>query len=70
MENIWIVSVMVRHLNSVNYFFWKLSPFGPNPFMFDWHFIDSDNLEGQRSNVSKYPLDYLTQPPGKSIHCE
>ena len=35
--------------------------------MFGWDFIDRDNFEGQRSNVSKYPSDYLIQPPGKPI---
>ena len=31
---------------------WELYPFGPNLFMFGWDFIDSDNFENQRSNVS------------------
>ena len=43
-------------------FLWELSPFGPNLFVFGWDFIDGDNFEGQRSNVSKYPSDYLIQP--------
>ena len=52
----------------LNYFLWEFRPFGPNLFMFGWDFTDSDNFEGQRSNVLKYPSDYLIQPPGKSIH--
>ena len=40
----------------------ELNPFGPNLFTFDWDFIDSDNFEGQRSKVLKYPSDYLIQP--------
>ena len=50
-------------------FLWELSPFGPNLFI---DFIDSDNFEGfdLRSNVLKYPSDYLIQPPGKPIHYE
>ena len=51
-------------------FLWESSPFGPNLFMFGWDFIDSDNFEGQRSNVSKCPSDYIIQPPGKPIHYE
>ena len=62
---------MMRHLNSLNYFSLELSPFGPYLFMFDWDFIDSDNFEGQRSNVLKYQSDYLIQPlAGKPIHYE
>ena len=38
--------------------------------MFGWNFIDSDNFEGQRSNVLKYPPDYLIQLAGKSNHYE
>ena len=38
--------------------------------MFGWDLIDSDNFKGQRSNVLKYPSDYLIQPPGKPIHYE
>ena len=30
--------------------------------MFGWDFTDSDNFEGQRSNVSKYPSDYSLVP--------
>ena len=30
--------------------------------------IDSNNYEDQRSNVLKYPSDYLLQPPRKPIH--
>ena len=62
-----MLSVMMRHLNSLNYIPLEFSPFGPNLFMFS---IDSDDFEGQRSNVLKYPSDYLIQPPGKSIHYE
>ena len=51
-----MLSVMIRHLNSLNYF-------GPNLSRFGWDFTDSDNYEGQRSNVLKYPSNYLTQPP-------
>ena len=51
-------------------FLWELSPFGPNLFMFSWDFIDSDNFEGHRSNVLRYPSVYLMQPPGKPIHYE
>ena len=60
----------MRHLNSLNYFLWELSPFGPNLFMFGWEFIESDNFEGQRSNVLKSPSDYLIQSPGKPIQYE
>ena len=61
--------VMRSHLNSLNYFSLGIE-FGPNLFTFGWDFIDSDSFEGQRSNVLKYPSDYLSQPPGKPIHYE
>ena len=38
--------------------------------MFGLDFIDSNNFEGQRSSVLKYPSDYLIQPPGKPIYYE
>ena len=60
----------MRHLNSLNYFSLELSSFGSNLFMFGLDFIDSDNFEGQRSNVLKYPSDYLIQHPGKPIRYE
>ena len=65
-----MLSVMMRHSNSLNYFLWELSPFGRNLFMFGWDFTNSDNFEGQRSKVLKYPSDYLIQPPGKSVQYE
>ena len=65
-----MLSVMLRHLNSLNYFSLGIEPSGRYPFMFSWDFIDSDKFEGQRSNVLKYPSDYLIQPPGKPIHYE
>ena len=34
--------------------------------MFGWDFIDSGNFEGQRSNVLKYPSDYLIR--GGQVH--
>ena len=52
-----MLSVMSSHLNSLNYF--SLDTFGPNLFTFGWDFIDSDSFEGQRSNVLKYPSDYV-----------
>ena len=65
-----MLSVMISHLNNLNYFLWELNLFGPNLFTFGWDFTDSDNLEGQRSKVLKYPSDYLIQPPGKSVQHE
>ena len=38
--------------------------------MFGLDFIDSDNFEGQRSNVLKYLSYYLIQPPGKPVQYE
>ena len=38
--------------------------------MFGWNFIDSNNFEGERSNVLKHQSDYLLQPQGKPIHYE
>ena len=73
MANILIVKcypVQMIHLYSLNYFLWELNPFGSNLFTFGWDFIDSDNFEGQRSNVLKYPSDHLIHPPAKPIHYE
>ena len=61
---------MMRHLNSLNYFFGELSQFGLNPFMFGWDFINNANFKRQRSNVLRYPSDYLIQPLGKPIRNE
>ena len=44
-----MLSVMMSHLNSLNFFLWELNPFGPKLFTFSWDFTDSDNFEGQRS---------------------
>ena len=65
-----MLSVMMRHLSSLNYFSLGIESPWPNLFTFGWDFIDSDNFEGQRSKVLKYPSDYLLQPPGKSIKYE
>ena len=65
-----MLSVMMRHLNSLNYFSLEIEPFGPNLFMFGWDVIDSDNFDGQRLNGLKYLSDYLIQPPGKPVHFE
>ena len=64
-----MLSVMTRHLNS---FFFVIESFWELTYscIFGWDFIDNDNFEGQRSNVLKYPSDYLIQPPGKPIHHE
>ena len=51
----------MRHLNSLNYFSLGIESLWAQPIMFGWNFIDSDNFEGQRSNVFKYPSDYLIQ---------
>ena len=60
----------MRHLNSLNYFSLGIESFWTNLFMFGWDCIDSDNFEGQRLNVLKYPSDYLIQTPGKPFHYE
>ena len=60
--------VMMRPVLTI--FLWELNPFGTNLFRSGWDFVDSDNFEGQRSIVLKYPSDYLIQPPGKSIQYE
>ena len=60
----------MSHLNSLNYFSLELNPFGPNLFRFGWDFTGSDNFEGQRSNVIRYPSNYPIQPQGKPIHYE
>ena len=65
-----MLSVMMRHLYSFNYFSLGIESLWAQLFMFDWDFTDSDNFEGQRSNVLKYPSDYLIQPPDKPIHYE
>ena len=66
MANILIVKcyVIMSHLNSLTIFLWELNPFEPihvwlGLFTFGWDFIESDNFEGQRSNVLIYPSDYL-----------
>ena len=67
MSNILIVKyypVMISHLNSLYYFSLRIESLRPNLFRFGWDFTDSDNFEGQRSNVLKYPSDYLIQPQG------
>ena len=46
-----MLSVMMSHLNSLNYFSLGLNPFGPNLFTFGWDFTDSDNFEGQTSSI-------------------
>ena len=60
-----MLSVM-RHLNSLNYFSLGIESLWTQPI----DFIDSDNFEGQRSNVSKYSSDYVIQSLGKPIHYE
>ena len=58
-----MLPVMLRHLNSLNYL-WTQT-------IHVWlGLIDSDNFEGQRSNVLKYPSDYLVQLRCKRIRYE
>ena len=61
---------MMSHLNSLNYFFLGIECLWTQPIHVWLGLIDSGNFEGQRSNVLKYPPDYLIQPPGKPIHYE
>ena len=62
---------MLSHLNSLNYFSLGIESLWTQYVnTFEWDVIDSHNFEGQRSNVLKYPSDYLIQPPGKPIHYE
>ena len=61
---------MMSYLNSLKYFSLELNPFEPNLFTFRWDFIDSGNFEGQRTNILKYPSDYLIQLPFKPVHYE
>ena len=61
---------MMRHLNSSSYFSLGIESLWTQPIHVWLGLIYSDNFEGQRSNVLKYPSDYLIQPPGKSIHHE
>ena len=71
MANISIVKCyvfMIRHLNSLNYFSLRIESLWTQPIQVWLGLIDSDKFEGQRSNVLKYPSDYLIQPPGKPIH--
>ena len=60
----------MRHLNSLNYFSLGIESLWTNLFKFGCDFTDSDNFEGQRSNVLKCLSDYLIQPAGKPIHYE
>ena len=62
-----MLSVLMRHLNSLNNFSLGIESLWTQ-FIFGRDFIDSDNFEDQRSNVLKYTSDYLIQPPGKSVH--
>ena len=61
---------MIRHLNSLNYFSLGIESLWTQLIQVWLGLIDSDNFEGQRSNVLKYPSDYPIQPPGKPIHYE
>ena len=65
-----MLSVMIRHSNSLNYVSLGIESLWTQPIHVWLDFIDSDNFEGQRSNVLTYPSDYLIQPPGKPIHYE
>ena len=38
-----VLSVMMRHLNVLKYFFLELNLFGPELFTFSCDFIDGDN---------------------------
>ena len=61
---------MMRHLNSLDYFSLGNESLWTQPIHVWLGLTDSDNFEGQRSNVLKYPSDYLIQPSGKPIHYE
>ena len=64
-----MLSFMMSHLNSLNYYSLGIESLWTQPIHV-WDFIDSDNFEVQRSNVLKYPSDWLIQSPGKPIHYE
>ena len=61
---------MMRHLNSLNYFSLGIESLSTQSIHVWLGLIDSDNFEGQRSNVLNYSSDYLIRPPGKPIHYE
>ena len=61
---------MMRHLNSFIYFSLGIESLWTQSIHVWLGLIDSDNFEGQRSNVLKYPSDYLIRPPSKPIHYE
>ena len=61
---------MMRHLNSLNYFSLAIESLWTQSIHVWLGPIDSDNIEGQRLNVLKYPSDYLIRPPGTPIHYE
>ena len=67
-----MLAVMMRHLNSLNYFSLGIEFLWTQSIhvCIGWDFTDSDNVAGQRSNVLKYPSDYLFDPPAKPIHYE
>ena len=60
----------MRHLNILNYFSLGIESVWTQPIHVWLGLIDNDNFEGQRSNVLKYPSDYLIQAQGKPIHYE
>ena len=53
-----MLSVMMSHLNSLNYFSLGIESLWTQPFIFGWDFIDNDNFEGQRLKFLKYPSSY------------
>ena len=61
---------MMRHLNSLNYFSLGIESLCTQSTHVWLGLIDSDNFEGQRSNVLKYPSDYPIRHAGKPIHYE
>ena len=61
---------MMRHLNSLNYFSLEIESLWTQSIHVWLGLTVSDNFKGQRSNILKYPSDYLIRPPGKPIHCE
>ena len=61
---------MMSHSNSLNYFSLGIESLLTQPIQVWMELLDSDNFKGQRSNVLKYPSDYLIQPPGKPIYHE
>ena len=63
--------LFVRHLNSLNYVSLRIqSHLDPIYSLLGGTSLTVTTLKVkcQRSNVLKYPSDYLLQPPGKPIH--